>query len=831
MYYEESKKNLMALLRQNGCPSLFLTLSCAEFDWPELLKEIIETVQRRKVSKEYVDGLPDKVKNRLITENVVQSTIHFQKRIGKLFTLMKHDFFKGKAETFKVSSYFYRIEFQQRGAPHVHSLLWMKNQNNKDAPNFWIDPNDPDTTLNCPGSNKTDQTTRERINESEESDDVQRKCQEMESFADFLISTSPEEIHCDEHDGFNEITDEDEECDKCNILKDKVKKYQTHRHTFTCAKKRKTLTIKENEGHGRLDGCVKGPELTNISVCRFRFPQFPLNETKVVLGLSKDSTEDDIKACKADLNKITKYLVRQTHTESNQTVSENWETLKRLSFWEFLYEVGMFPGDKRFRECNDQDKESAKARYLRAISAGVQGRAAVILKRDVKDIFVNGYNKTIMKLHKANHDLQICIDQYSVAQYICGYLTKNESGISRLLKAVNEETSNLKQMDKLNALATVLDKHREVSIQEAIYRLLALQMTKSSVAVKYLSTVHPNFRDGLLRGRIEDLEENESIFHNSPHDYYENRPDESDEVDVDYNEEEQEEGYWDNLALSDFWSKYEIVYDKNAKKNRKKEKTKIISLKNGSFIRRRLVKAVLRYYLDYGNDEDLARGLLILFKPFRNEKEEIHSKDVKQLLMENREPIEKKRSVFEKYKLMTDLVSNIQSEIDANGQRGEDDEECAEGQESESTLPSEIEDFNNWARTQASKDLSNFKRLTDLCDMNKLRSNISTLNKQQRRLFDDFTERMVSTDINEQPCYLFLAGEAGTGKSHLVQILIEAVKIIKLKAGAELKKPPVIVMAPTANAALAVGAIAITGGFFNSAPALILIILTASINN
>ena len=77
MYYEESKKNLMALLRQNGCPSAFLTLSCAEFDWPELLKEIVETVQRRKVTMEYVENLPDKVKNKLISENVVQTTLHF----------------------------------------------------------------------------------------------------------------------------------------------------------------------------------------------------------------------------------------------------------------------------------------------------------------------------------------------------------------------------------------------------------------------------------------------------------------------------------------------------------------------------------------------------------------------------------------------------------------------------------------------------------------------------------------------------------------------------------------------------------------------------------
>ena len=77
MYYEESKKNLMALLRQHGCPSVFLTLSCAEFDWPELLKEIAETVYRKKFTNQEIADLPEKEKNKLITENAVQSTIHF----------------------------------------------------------------------------------------------------------------------------------------------------------------------------------------------------------------------------------------------------------------------------------------------------------------------------------------------------------------------------------------------------------------------------------------------------------------------------------------------------------------------------------------------------------------------------------------------------------------------------------------------------------------------------------------------------------------------------------------------------------------------------------
>ena len=35
---------------------------------------------------------------------------------------------------------------------------------------------------------------------------------------------------------------------------------------------------------------------------------------------------------------------------------------------------------------------------------------------------------------------------------------------------------------------------------------------------------------------------------------------------------------------------------------------------------------------------------------------------------------------------------------------------------------------------------------------------------------------MLSEDVDEKPVYLFLAGNAGTGKSFLVNVLIEAIK-------------------------------------------------------
>ena len=183
---------------------------------------------------------------------------------------------------------------------------------------------------------------------------------------------------------------------------------------------------------------------------------------------------------------------------------------------------------------------------------------------------------------------------------------------------------------------------------------------------------------------------------------------------------------------------------------------------------------------------------------------DIHQQDVKQLLFDNQRLVEQNRGQFEKYKMMSELISSIQSEQESN-EKDEEEVDDEHEQEIESTSAEDIEEFNKWARTQAKKELSSFKHLVDLCDIDNLRTRISSLNYQQRRLFDDFSERMASTDINEKPFYLFLGGEAGTGKSYLVQLLIEAVKLTKLKAGADLQKPPLIVMAPTANAAFIVG--------------------------
>ena len=103
----------------------------------------------------------------------------------------------------------------------------------------------------------------------------------------------------------------------------------------------------------------------------------------------------------------------------------------------------MYEEYKSFEEYSVEDNLKARTRYLNALSASIIGSAKVFLKRNVEDIFINGFNGKIMELIQANHDIQICVDPYAACQYISKYITKNEAGTSRLMKAIEEEALNL----------------------------------------------------------------------------------------------------------------------------------------------------------------------------------------------------------------------------------------------------------------------------------------------------------------------------------------------------------------------------------------------------
>ena len=713
----------------------------------------------------------------------------------------------------KISKFHFDIS---RGAPHIHSLLWLEDANGVPAPTFWTSShlkksNLPEDLIELlrkhaetEGTAPNDAGTEENSPE----DELEEKKRKISEVAAKLVFGSIDDAKCRKHHNCEDCEDENgaQNCSDCQLIRERVEKFNQHSCTFTCHKKKKYIIIQEDEGHGRFDKRMNGPKL-ECQKCRFNVPFFPLDETTFLQGITKDFPEEEVKKRKEDLRKIRKFLLRQTN--GRQENSASWAKFKSLSFREFLHEVGMFETEKDPKLYTESEKQIAKARYINALTASIRGTGSVFLKRQPQDCFTNNFNPNLMLLHAANHDIQIVVDQYACAQYICGYLTKQESGMSQLLKNINDNAENLSQMDLINKLSAVLDQHREISIQEAVYRMMGFPMAKSSIKIKYLSTMHPNFRDGLLKNNLEELDDDEPIFHNSPHTYYEHRPiDENYNDPEDYDPVEREKDFWKIITLSEFWSWYEIIYDSTKKKIRPRGSHELL---NGlGYIKRRKRQAVLRYYLSYENIEDYCRGLLTLFFPYRNEMEEIHEKDVKKLVIDNEDEIFAIKDQFEAHEIMTEIIKDVQKMYDEETafEAAEDEDEENLGDTdmfTETTEEQDIQEFEKWARKEAEKNLKNVKEFTNVQDITAFRQSVVGLNIEQRKIFDDIIEREITIGDERKSSHLFISGEAGTGKSYLMRVMMEGTKLLNVKSGSELNKPAIISMAPTATAAFIIG--------------------------
>ncbi|GFW22575.1 ATP-dependent DNA helicase [Trichonephila clavipes] len=172
-YWSNRKKDLFGMIRQLGKPTIFLTLSANEIGWTDLI-QILYTLKHSgvEISTEAAENLHYLEKTTLINEDAVTCAIYFNKLVNVLMSILQSKKLSPFGKYYVVE-YFKRIEFQHRGSPHAHILLWLNN-----AP------------IDAMGNDKIDAIT----------------------LIDNLISVSSEEA-------------------SGNI------KLQTHKHTFTCYKR------------------------------------------------------------------------------------------------------------------------------------------------------------------------------------------------------------------------------------------------------------------------------------------------------------------------------------------------------------------------------------------------------------------------------------------------------------------------------------------------------------------------------------------------------------------------------------------------------------------
>ncbi|XP_074542437.1 uncharacterized protein LOC141802702 isoform X2 [Halichoeres trimaculatus] len=118
-YWSKTTKELFAMFRQIGSPTFFCTFSAAEMRWKEVIT-IIKTQQGEQVN---FDELDWSSKCDILRSNPVTTMRLFDKRVEALF----RDVILSPAQPIgEVADYFWRLEFQHRGSPHIHSLIWVK---------------------------------------------------------------------------------------------------------------------------------------------------------------------------------------------------------------------------------------------------------------------------------------------------------------------------------------------------------------------------------------------------------------------------------------------------------------------------------------------------------------------------------------------------------------------------------------------------------------------------------------------------------------------------------------------------------------------------------
>lgn len=378
-----------------------------------------------------------------------------------------------------------------------------------------------------------------------------------------------------------------------------LEKLQIHKHKRTCHR-----------------------EIKGNRICRFKMPRPPMKETEILLPINeKKYTKEQKNIMKTNLKKIMDLLNHLYKNSENQIMNYNYT--------EFLAELKMTHNE-----------------YILALRSHLKIET-IFMKREVKNININVFNKTILELHQANMDIQFILNPYALCNYLVNYINKSMSGISKILREAIDEIKhgNYSIKQKLLKLSSSFVNGVEISAQEAAYSLLGLHMSQSSVATIFINTFPPNERVKILKSKkkLESMHKDSSnIFAENHLDYYQCRPEEI-----------------KNICYAEFVASYE---HSDYKTNNKYIKL----LSNKGYLHKRKTMKIIRYR-KYNKELDpynYFRENLMLYTSWNNEQEDILTVNVESEYHKNKRQIELNYKKFNSYDTILDEMDAITNLIE-----------------------------------------------------------------------------------------------------------------------------------------------------------------------
>ena len=489
----------------------------------------------------------------------------------------------------------------------------------------------------------------------------------------------------------------------------------------------------------------------------------------------------------------------------------------------------------------------------------------VILERTVQEVFVNNYNPIWMDIWDGNMDIALCTDYFGVITYICDYIVKPETKTSEILKSVHKEKQKEKasHRDIMWAMVNAYLQSRELGECEAYYKLDPnLHYKESNIKTIFVTSGFPENRSQFLRKVNDEAAKNNQAFEVEG---YEGMYKESETIHIKYSLRPKvvfamvlaQFAIWYTLmtyeaaakakkchgeGLLTMMSNEKIIVcndirDHPPKENKDLVMPEYIELSNGRLMRKRKYPAVLRRY-KFKNSNDpfeFCYSECLLFTPWQNE-EELHAdneneckylykeKDhfpetwtsengaemeltkietVKQNLFPHLLDVEQGREMVSKFDFDQ---ATIGKEINPEGEKQDEEDDDIGIENDEDLAGLNPDDMEEPRENNASGGEYNI-RLPEPIDMDTLLDLTRKLVSEQQTVLGIVVEyckkiqqsKKYSSHLN--PPKLIVHGGAGTGKSHLINVISQWVQKLMTVAGDECDTPYILRAAPTGMAA------------------------------
>ena len=122
-YWNAAQLDLLSMISAKGPMTFFLTLSANDMNWDDLM-EVLLRQNGKPCTPLAISKLSRQEKRNLMAANPVTTARHFCRRVHHII----HSYILSEEKPLgQIIDYFWRIEFQMRGSPHLHSLWWVQD--------------------------------------------------------------------------------------------------------------------------------------------------------------------------------------------------------------------------------------------------------------------------------------------------------------------------------------------------------------------------------------------------------------------------------------------------------------------------------------------------------------------------------------------------------------------------------------------------------------------------------------------------------------------------------------------------------------------------------